>query len=86
MANRLSAKGDVTVAIIKAGTFYQITNPVISNTPASKTLFAGSSPLDTNPLVDWNFVNQAQAGANNRRIHYAHVKCLSRSSARNFMI
>ncbi|GKT92437.1 GMC oxidoreductase [Colletotrichum tofieldiae] len=76
MANRLSAKGDVTVAVIEAGTFYQITNPVIGNTPAGETLFAGSSPLDTNPLVDWNFVNQAQAGANNRRIHYARVKCL----------
>ncbi|GKT52256.1 dehydrogenase patE [Colletotrichum spaethianum] len=86
MANRLSAKGDVTVAVIEAGTFYQITNPVIGNTPAGDTLFAGSSPLDTNPLVDWNFVTQAQAGANNRRIHYARGKCLGGSSARNFMI
>ncbi|KAK6206955.1 GMC oxidoreductase [Colletotrichum tabaci] len=86
LANRLSAKSDVTVAVIEAGTFYQITNPIIGNTPAGDTLFAGSSPLDTNPLVDWNFVTQSQAGANNRRIHYARGKCLGGSSARNFMI
>lgn len=76
MANRLSAKSDVTVAVIEAGTFYQITNPIIGNTPAGDTLFAGSSPLDTNPLVDWNFVTQPQDGANKRRIHYARGKCL----------
>ncbi|KAL0940023.1 Versicolorin B synthase 3 [Colletotrichum truncatum] len=86
MANRLSAKNGVTVAVIEAGTFYQITNPIIGNTPAGDTLFAGSSPLDTNPLVDWNFVTQPQEGANNRRIHYARGKCLGGSSARNFMI
>ncbi|KAJ0164977.1 Versicolorin B synthase [Colletotrichum tanaceti] len=86
LANRLSARGDVTVAVIEAGTFYQITNPVIGNTPAGDTLFAGASPLDTNPLVDWNFVTESQAGANNRRIHYARGKCLGGSSARNFMI
>ncbi|OLN91628.1 Versicolorin B synthase 3 [Colletotrichum chlorophyti] len=86
LANRLSAKSDVTVAVIEAGTFYQITNPIIGNTPAGDTLFAGSSPLDTNPLVDWNFVTQPQTGASNRRIHYARGKCLGGSSARNFMI
>ncbi|KAF6810379.1 versicolorin b synthase [Colletotrichum musicola] len=86
MANRLSAQSGVTVAVIEAGTFYQITNPIIGNTPAGDTLFAGSSPLDTNPLVDWNFVTQPQSGANGRRIHYARGKCLGGSSARNFMI
>ncbi|KAF4815036.1 Dehydrogenase patE [Colletotrichum siamense] len=86
MANRLSANPSISVAVIEAGTFYQITNPIIGNTPAGDTLFAGASPLDTNPLVDWNFITQPQAGANNRRIHYARGKCLGGSSARNFMI
>ncbi|TDZ14567.1 Dehydrogenase patE [Colletotrichum orbiculare MAFF 240422] len=86
MANRLSANTDLSVAVVEYGTFYQITNPIIGNTPAGDTLFAGSSPLDTNPLVDWNFVTQPQAGALNRRIHYARGKCLGGSSARNFMI
>ncbi|TDZ53041.1 Dehydrogenase patE [Colletotrichum trifolii] len=86
MANRLSANTDLSIAVVEYGTFYQITNPIIGNTPAGDTLFAGSSPLDTNPLVDWNFVTQPQAGALNRRIHYARGKCLGGSSARNFMI
>ncbi|KAK2035782.1 GMC oxidoreductase [Colletotrichum somersetense] len=86
MANRLSSESGITVAVIEAGTFYQATNPILSNTPAGAMIFAGSSPLDTNPLVDWNFVTQGQAGANNRRLHYARGKCLGGSSARNFMI
>ncbi|EFQ27331.1 GMC oxidoreductase [Colletotrichum graminicola] len=86
MANRLSSQSGVTVAVIEAGTFYQVTNPILGNTPAGDVIFAGSSPLDSNPLVDWNFVTQGQAGANNRRVHYARGKCLGGSSARNFMI
>ncbi|KAK1998230.1 GMC oxidoreductase [Colletotrichum falcatum] len=86
MANRLSSRSGVTVAVVEAGTFYQVTNPILGNTPAGDAIFAGSSSLDTNPLVDWNFVTQGQAGANNRRIHYARGKCLGGSSARNFMI
>ncbi|KAL2879764.1 hypothetical protein SGCOL_004807 [Colletotrichum sp. CLE4] len=86
MANRLSANPDVTVAVIEAGTFYEVTNLLIGQTPAGDTLFAGASPLDTNPLVDWNFITQPQSGANNRKIHYARGKCLGGSSARNFMI
>lgn len=76
MANRLSASPGVSVAVIEAGTFYQVTNLLVGSTPAGDTLFAGSSPLDTNPLVDWNFVTQPQDGANKRRIHYARGKCL----------
>ncbi|EGY22173.1 choline dehydrogenase [Verticillium dahliae VdLs.17] len=86
LANRLSANRDMTVAVVEAGSFYQITNPALGQTPAGDTLFAGSSPSDTNPLVDWNFVTEPQAGAGNRTIHYARGKCLGGSSARNFMV
>ncbi|CRK04339.1 hypothetical protein BN1708_009656, partial [Verticillium longisporum] len=86
LVNRLSANRDITVAVIEAGSFYQITNPALGQTPAGDTIFAGSSPSDTNPLVDWNFVTEPQAGAGNRKIHYARGKCLGGSSARNFMV
>ncbi|PSN66435.1 GMC oxidoreductase [Corynespora cassiicola Philippines] len=86
LANRLSEDSNVQVAVIEAGTFYEITNPLLSSTPAGDVIFSGASPLDTNPLVDWNFVTQPQAGANNRRLHYARGKCLGGSSARNYMI
>ncbi|KAG6368748.1 hypothetical protein INS49_002962 [Diaporthe citri] len=49
-------------------------------------LFAGSSPTDTDPLVDWDFVTTSQTGANNRQIRYPRGKCLGGSSALNFMI
>ncbi|GAB1318072.1 GMC oxidoreductase [Madurella fahalii] len=86
LANRLSANTSISVAVVEAGSFYQITNPVLGLTPAGDILFAGADPTDTNPLVDWNFVTEPQAGANNRKIHYARGKCLRGSSARNFMI
>ncbi|KAK5658904.1 hypothetical protein OQA88_1718 [Cercophora sp. LCS_1] len=86
LANRLSANSSITVAVVEAGFFYQVTNPVLGRTPAGDVIFAGSDPSDTNPLVDWNFVTAPQAGANNRKIHYARGKCLGGSLARNFMI
>lgn len=76
MANRLSADPSISVAVVEAGTSYSLTNPLVGRTPAGDTLFAGSSKWDTNPLVDWNFVTQPQAGANNRKIHYTRGKCL----------
>ncbi|KXX79350.1 Versicolorin B synthase [Madurella mycetomatis] len=86
LANRLSTNSNISVAVIEAGSFYEVTNPIISQTPVGDVLFAGADPTDTNPLVDWNFVTEPQIGANNRKIHYARGKCLGGSSARNFMI
>ncbi|KAJ4372795.1 hypothetical protein N0V86_008161 [Didymella sp. IMI 355093] len=86
LANRLSEDSSIQVAVIEAGTFYQVTNPVFSSTPAGDVIWSGSSPSDQNPLVDWNFITTPQAGANNRQIKYTRGKCLGGSSARNFMI
>ncbi|CAP71534.1 uncharacterized protein PODANS_6_1080 [Podospora anserina S mat+] len=82
LANRLSEDPSISVAVVEAGSFYQITNPLLGKTPVGDVLFVGSDPSDTNPLVDWNFVTEPQRGANGRKIHYARGKCL----ARNFMI
>ncbi|KAK7985468.1 Versicolorin B synthase [Apiospora saccharicola] len=54
LAERLSEDPSLKVAVIEAGTYYQVTNPVLSTTPAGDSFFAGSSPSDTNPLVDWD--------------------------------
>ncbi|KAK4651709.1 hypothetical protein QC762_601080 [Podospora pseudocomata] len=86
LANRLSEDPSISVAVVEAGSFYQITNPLLGKTPVGDVLFVGSDPSDTNPLVDWNFVTEPQRGANGRKIHYARGKCLGGSSARNFMI
>ncbi|KAK8002298.1 hypothetical protein PG989_002017 [Apiospora arundinis] len=85
MAERLSEDPNVQVAVIEAGTFYELTDPLYK-VPAEDGMFVGSSPQDTNPLVDWNFVTEPQSGANGRKIHYARGKCLGGSSARNYMV
>ncbi|KAH8911654.1 GMC oxidoreductase [Coniochaeta sp. PMI_546] len=86
VAARLTEDPSITVAVIEAGSLYEVTSPLLSTLPAGDVIFAGASPLDTNPLVDWNFVTTPQAGANGRELHYPRGKCLGGSSARNFMI
>ncbi|PBP24868.1 GMC oxidoreductase [Diplocarpon rosae] len=55
MASRLSENSSISVAVVEAGSLYQVTNPLLSSTPAGDVFWAGSNPSDTNPLVDWNF-------------------------------
>jgi choline dehydrogenase len=86
VAERLSQNANLQIAVVEAGSYYEIANPLLSSTPAGDVFWAGSSPADKNPLVDWSFVTQPQAGANGRSIHYPRGKCLGGSSARNFMI
>lgn len=81
MAERLSEDPTVQVAVIEAGTFYELTDPLYK-VPAEDGMFVGSRPQDTNPLVDWNFVTEPQSGANGRKIHYARGKCLGGSSGK----
>ncbi|KAL8935222.1 MAG: hypothetical protein Q9216_005532 [Gyalolechia sp. 2 TL-2023] len=84
VASRLAADPSISVAVIEAGGFYED----IGNTsvvPGYCTLYAGTDPADTNPAIDWNFLTVPQAGANNRRLHYARGKTLGGSSARNFL-
>ncbi|GAM90035.1 hypothetical protein ANO11243_080750 [Dothideomycetidae sp. 11243] len=86
LAARLAANPSISVAVVEAGGQYQITNPLLASTPAGAAMFCGSNRYDTNPLVDWGFVTQPQAGADRRKLHYARGKCLGGSSARNFMV
>jgi choline dehydrogenase len=81
LAARLSEDNGTTVSVIEAGSYYQITNPLLSSTPAGDIFWTGSSPLDVNPGVDWGFITSAQAGANNRSLHYARGKCQVRNPA-----
>lgn len=81
MGVRLAQAG-FKVAIVEAGDFYQLDDPLISTTPAGDFLFTGGSPTDTNPLIDWDFIVQPQAGLNQRTFHYARGKCLGGTSAR----
>jgi len=80
------AEAGYSVAIIEAGLYYQIGKPVLGSTPAGSIIGIGANPLDSDPIVDWVLMTEPQAGADNRRVHYAQGKCLGGSSALNFMI
>ncbi|KAL8676148.1 MAG: hypothetical protein Q9186_007302 [Xanthomendoza sp. 1 TL-2023] len=86
IAGKLAANPDVSVAVIEAGSFYELDNGNGSVVPGLAPLQGvGSLPNDTKPLIDWGFVTVPQAGANNRRMHYARGRTLGGSSALNFL-
>ena len=62
MATRLAERHNNTVAVIEAGGFYE-NNPTgnLSVIPADDVYYAGSSPSDTDPLIDWGFVTTPQS-------------------------
>ena len=61
VAARLAQNGNNKVAVIEAGGFYEDT-PIsnLSVIPSNAIFYAGSSPSDTNPAIDWGFVTTAQ--------------------------
>ena len=59
IASRLAAKG--TVAVVEAGSFYEISNGNYSQIPAYDAEFTSKDRSDVNPLVDWGFVTTPQA-------------------------
>ncbi|KAI1078776.1 choline dehydrogenase [Whalleya microplaca] len=86
LAARLTEEPEVSVAVIEAGSYYQINSPLILSTPFSGVGFTGTSPKDTHQDIDWSFVTSPQAGANDRQLHYARGKCLGGCSGRHLMI
>lgn len=76
LAARLSEDPTVSVAVVEAGTYYQIGNPLLSSTPLGACAFIGTSPKDTNPAVDWGIATIPQKGASDRVLHYPRGKCL----------
>lgn len=78
IATRLAQAGH-SVALIEAGGFYELGEPVLASTPGGDLVFVGADITDLDPLVDWKFVTEKQAGANGRAVHYARGKCLGGS-------
>ena len=61
IASRLAANPSISVAVIEAGGFYEADAGNTSVVPGYCTLYAGTDPADTNPLIDWGFVTTPQA-------------------------
>jgi choline dehydrogenase len=86
LANRLTSSGLHTVAVIEAGSFYEIDNGNVSQIPRYVWSGADLGFSDVNPLVDWEFETEPEEGIGGARIHYPRGKTLGGSSARNHMI
>ncbi|KIM96648.1 GMC oxidoreductase [Oidiodendron maius Zn] len=77
-----------SVAVIEAGGFYEQDNGNQSVVPflgLVMPFLATTEGYPKQPLMDWGLVSSPQAGANNRKIHYAQGKTLGGSSAINTM-
>ena len=60
LASRLSEDPTKLVAVVEAGSFYELTNGNLSQLPSDDIYWDGKSPLDVNPGVDWGFVTTPQ--------------------------
>ena len=61
VAARLAQEANTSVAVVEAGGFYELGDGNISIIPADAVWYAGASPSDVNPNVDWGFVTTPQA-------------------------
>lgn len=61
LATRLAEQQSGRVAVIEAGSFYEIGNGNISQVPAFDGVYSGRAKDDWQPLVDWGYVTTPQA-------------------------
>ena len=61
LATRLAQGQEGTVAVVEAGSFYEICNGNLSQIPADSGAFSGRSLTDWQPLVDWGYATTPQA-------------------------
>jgi choline dehydrogenase len=67
LAARLAENPANLVAVVEAGSFYEITNGNLSQVPGDDIRWASKSPSDVNPMVDWGFTTTPQAVINSAR-------------------
>lgn len=60
IANRLSEDANATVAVVEAGSFYEIDNAIFSQVPAFCFRYSSFLPTDIQPLVDWGLLTVPQ--------------------------
>jgi choline dehydrogenase len=64
IASRLIDQKAGSVAVIEAGTFYELTNGNNSQVPANAPVYAGKSVTDWQPLADWGYITTPQIVSN----------------------
>jgi hypothetical protein len=59
-----------TVAVIEAGSFYELDNDNCTDIPADASYYLGKNPLFQNPLVDWRQMTMPQPGFGGASVLY----------------
>ena len=74
-----------TVAVIEAGSFYEIDNSNLTEIPADASYYLGKDPSIQNPLIDWRQKTTPQTGFGGVSVLYPQGRTLGGGSTRNFM-
>lgn len=85
LAARLAEDRSSLVAVIEAGTFYEISNGNYSEVPGLDIHNAGKDVDDWHAGNDWGFVTAPQSALLNVTAHFPQGKMLGGGSARNYM-
>lgn len=83
IAARLAEDPGVTVAVVEAGSFYQVENGNRSVVPGYSVF---NFEILSAPVTDWGILSTPQAELNNRQVQYSRGQALGGSSAINFLI
>lgn len=74
-----------TVAIIEAGSFYELDNGNLTEVPAYASYYLGKESMIQNPLIDWMQHTTPQPGFGGASVLYPQGRTLGGSSTRNFL-
>lgn len=61
IATRLAEQQAGSVAVIEAGTFYELGNGNLSEIPAFNAVYGSKGENDWQPLIDWGYVTTPQS-------------------------
>ncbi|KAI1175021.1 GMC oxidoreductase [Nemania sp. FL0916] len=85
VAARLAENAGLSVGVIEAGGFYELTNGNLSEIPSDGNWFTGKDVNDWQPGVDWGFITEPQQALLDVRAHYPRGRTLGGCSSRNYM-
>ncbi|KAI4159450.1 MAG: hypothetical protein L6R39_000352 [Caloplaca ligustica] len=74
-----------SVAVIEAGSLYELDNGNFTEIPADASYYLGKDPKLYNPLIDWRQKTTPQPGFGGASVYYPQGRTLGGSSTRNFM-
>lgn len=72
IATRLLEQGAGTVGVIEAGSFAEISNSNISQTPVTANYFSSKGKNDWQPLIDWGYQTTPQRVSERRDVQLGH--------------